>query len=139
MGRSEWVDTSTILAACWSNKGLSRLLIEYAPKANWRLVTADYRISEVEKNVGKHSAGAVDWVRIVRARLESVGSAYVLDRPIFFDATEDKPVILAAIGGDADYLVTSDTTDFAHIHGTVVYGVEVRTPKSFLQGMGVVA
>ena len=134
-----FLDTSTILAACWSNKGLSRLLIEYAPKANWRLVTADYCISEVEKNVRKHPTGAVDWVRIIRARLESVGSVYVLDRPIVFDATKDKPVILSAIGSDADYLVTSDTTDFAHILGTVVYGVKVRTPKSFLQEMGVVA
>ena len=134
-----FLDTSTILAACWSNKGLSRLLIEYAPKANWRLVTADYCISEVEKNVRKHPTGAVDWVRIIRARLESVGSVYVLDRPIVFDATKDRPVILSAIGSDADYLVTSDTTDFAHILGTVVYGVKVRTPKSFLQEMGVVA
>jgi predicted nucleic acid-binding protein len=134
-----FLDTSTILAACWSNKGLSRLLVEYAPKADWRLVTADYCISEVEKNVRKHPSGAVDWVRIVRARLESVGSVYVIDRPIVFDATKDKPVILSAIGSDADYLVTSDTTDFAHVLGTVVYGVKVRTPKSFLQEMGVVA
>ena len=133
-----FLDTSTILAACWSNRGLSRLLVEYARKADWRLVTADYCISEVEKNVRKHPAGAVDWERIIRARLESVGSVYVLDRPIVFDATKDKPVILSAIGSDADYLITSDTTDFAHILGTVVYSVRVRTPKSFLQEMGVV-
>ena len=87
----------------------------------------------------KHPAGAVDWVRIVRAGLEAVGSVYVLDRPIVFESTKDKPVILSAIGCDADYLVTSDTTDFAHILGTVVYGVKVRTPKSFLLEMGVVA
>jgi predicted nucleic acid-binding protein len=77
-----FLDTSTILAACWSSKGLSRILVTYAPK--------------------------------------------------------DKPVILSAIGCNADYLVTSDTTDFAHILSTVVYGVKVRTPKSFLQEMGVV-
>ena len=134
-----FLDTSTILAACWSNKGLSRLLVVSAPKAGWRLVTADYCISEVEKNVLKHPAGAGDWRRLVRARLESVGSVYVFDRPIVFDATKDKPVILSAIGCNADYLVTSDTTDFAHILGTVVYGVNVRTPKSFLQEIGVVA
>lgn len=133
-----FLDTSTILAACWSAKGLSRLLIEYAPKADWRLITADYCISEVEKNVRKHPAGAVDWNRIIRDRLEVVGSVYVIDRPIVFDATKDRPVILSAIGSNSAYLVTSDTTDFAHILGTVVYGVKVRTPKSFLQEMGVV-
>ena len=50
-------------------------------------------------------------MRIVRTRLESVGTVYVIDRPIFFDATKDRPVILSAIGSDADYLVTSDTMD----------------------------
>ena len=134
-----FLDTSTILAACWPNRGLSRLLIDYAPKADWKLVTANYCIDEVEKNVRKHPAGAVDWMGIVRTRLESVGSVYVIDRPIVVDATKDKPVLLSAIGSDADCLVTSDTTDFAHILGTVVYGVKVRTPKSFLQEMGMVA
>jgi len=42
------------------------------------------------------------------------------------------------LGCDAAYLVTSDTADFAHVLGTVVYGVKVRTPKSFLLEMGIV-
>lgn len=133
-----FLDTSTLLAASWSSKGLSRLQIEHAPKATWRLVTADYCMSEVEKNVRKHPAGVSGWTRLVRNRVESVGSVYVLDRPIVFDATKDKPVLLSAVGADADYLVTSDTTDFADLLGTVVYGVKVRTPKSFLIEMGVV-
>lgn len=134
-----FLDTSTILAACWSAKGLSRLLIEYAPKAGWQLVTADYCLSEVEKNVRKHPAGAAEWRRWIQRRLATIGSVYVIDRPIVFDATKDRPVLLSAIGGNAEYLVTSDTTDFAHVLGTAVYGVKVRTPKTFLQEQGAVA
>ncbi|MBL9203040.1 MAG: hypothetical protein JNL39_21205 [Opitutaceae bacterium] len=63
-----FLDTSTLLAASWSGKGLSRLLVDYAPKAGWRLVTADYCVAEVEKNVRKHRAGAADWRRLVRWR-----------------------------------------------------------------------
>ena len=133
-----FLDTSTILAASWSAKGLSRLLIEHAPKEGWKLVTADYCIAEVDRNVGKHPAGAIGWRGTVRQRLTLVGSVYVFDWPIVFDATKDRPVILSAIGCGADYLVTSDTTDFAHVLGTVVYGVKVRTPKSFLLETGVV-
>lgn len=133
-----FVDTSTLLAASWSSKGLSRLLIEHASKVGWTLVTADYCLSEVEKNVRKHPAGSADWRAIVRPRLKPVGSVYVIDRPVVFDATKDRPVILSAIGSNAEYLVTSDTADFAHLLGTVVYGVSVRTPKSFLLEMGVV-
>jgi predicted nucleic acid-binding protein len=115
-----FLDTSTILAACWSAKGLSHVLIDHGPKAGWRLITADYCLAEVEKNVLKHPSGAARWNRIIRPALEVVGSIYVIDRPIVFDATKDRPVILSAIGSDADYLVTSDTTDFAHVLGTTV-------------------
>jgi hypothetical protein len=117
-------------------EGLSRLLVDYAPKADWQLITAEYCLSEVEKNVGKHAAGAVEWRRLVQPRLTAVGSVYVFDRPIVFDATKDRPVLLSAIGGNAEYLVTLDTTDFAHVLGSVVYGVEVRTPENVFPGDG---
>jgi predicted nucleic acid-binding protein len=133
-----FLDTSTILAACWSVKGLSHVLIDHGPKVGWRLITADYCLAEVEKNVLKHPSGPNRWNQTIRPRLEVVGSIYVLDRPIVFDATKDRPVLLSAIGSDADYLVTSDITDFAHVLGTAVYGVNVRTPKTFLLEMGVV-
>lgn len=130
-----FLDTSTLLAASWSASGLSRLLVDYAPKESWELVTAEYCLAEVERNVGKHAKGRA---RIVRPRLRAVGSVYVLDRPLVFDASKDRPVILSAIGCGAEYLVTSDKADFAHVLGTLVYGVKVRTPKTFLQEMGVV-
>jgi hypothetical protein len=85
-----------------------------------------------------HAAGAAEWRRLVKPRLTTVGSVFVFDRPIVFEATKDRPVLLSAIGGNAEYLVTSDTTDFAHLLGTVVYGMKVRTPKTFLQETGIV-
>jgi predicted nucleic acid-binding protein len=131
-----FLDTSTILAACWSTKGLSHLLIESGPKAGWRLITADYCVAEVDKNVHKHPSGSTHWKRTIQPSLEVVGSIYVIDRPIVFDATKDKPVMLSAIGSESDYLITSD--DFDHVLGTAVYGVKVRTPKTFLMEMGVI-
>ncbi len=133
-----FIDTSTILAACWSAKGLSHVLFDSCRKAGWTLITADYCVAEVERNVSKHPSGATHWNRVIRPLLDVVGSVYVLDRPIVFDATKDRPVILSAIGSGADYLVTSDTSDFAHVLGTTVYGVNVRTPKTFLLEMGIV-
>jgi predicted nucleic acid-binding protein len=133
-----FLDTSTILAACWSAKGLSRLLVDNGPKAGWKLITADYCVTEVERNVRKHPSGVSGWNEIIRPALEVVGSVYVIDRPIVFDATKDRPVILSAIGSEAAYLITLDSTDFGHVLGTIVYGVRVRTPKTFMIEMGVV-
>jgi hypothetical protein len=95
-------------------------------------------VTEVERNVLKHPSGATRWKGQIRAKLEVVGTIYVINRPLVFDATKDRPVILSAIGSEAEYLVTLDTTDFGHVLGTIVYGVRVRTPKTFLIEMGVV-
>lgn len=133
-----FLDTSTLLAACWSTKGLSCALIECGRKEGWRLTTADYCIAEVERNAGKFPDGRGRWRRAIHPHLEVVGSIYVIDRPIVFEATKDRPVLLSAIGANADYLVTSDKADFGHVLGTVVYGVKVRTPKTFLLEMGLV-
>jgi predicted nucleic acid-binding protein len=133
-----FVDTSTLLAASWSAKGLSHVLFDRGPKAGWTLITADYCVAEVERNVLKHSSGATRWSRTIRPLLGVVGLVYVIDRPIVFDATKDRPVILSAIGSGADYLITLDTSDFAHVLGTTVYGVNVRTPRTFLVEMGIV-
>ncbi len=127
-----------LLAACWSTKGLSYALIEYGRKESWRLTTADYCVAEVEMNVSKYPEGPGRWRRAIRPHLEVVGSVYVIDRPIVFEATKDKPVLLSAIGTNADYLVTSDKADFGHVLGTVVYGVKIRTPKTFLLEVGLV-
>jgi hypothetical protein len=81
-----FLDTSPILAACWSTKGLSHVLIEFGPKAGWRLITADYCVAEVDKNVHKHPSGSTRWKRTIQPSLEVVGSIYVIDRPIVFDA-----------------------------------------------------
>jgi predicted nucleic acid-binding protein len=133
-----FLDTSTILAACWSVKGLSHALVDQGRSAGWKLITANYCIAEVERNVLKHRSGAIRWNRTIRQSLEVVGSIYVIDRPIVFDASKDRPVILSAIASNADYLITLDIKDFAHVLGTAVYGVNVRTPKTFLLEMGVV-
>jgi predicted nucleic acid-binding protein len=133
-----FLDTSTLLAACWSTKGLSCALIECGRKEGWRLTTSDYCVAEVEKNVSKYPEGPGRWRRVIRPHLEIVGSIYVIDRPIVFEATKDRPVLLSAIGANADYLVTSDKADFGHVLGTAVYGTEIRTPKTFLLEMGLV-
>ena len=97
-----FLDTSTILAACWSTKGLSQVLIEHGLSSGWRLITADYCVAEVERNVFKDPSGATRWNRLIRPDLEADGSIYVIDRPSVFDATKDKPVIYSAIGCGAD-------------------------------------
>ena len=101
-------------------------------------MTADYCLAEGERNLTKHASGAARWNDNIRTALEVVGSIYVLDRPIVFDAAKDRPVLLSAIGSGAEYRVTLDTPDFAHVLGASVSGVKIHTPKTFLLEMGMV-
>jgi len=134
-----FVDTSTILAASGSAKGLSRMVFDGAGPMGWELVTAGYCLAEVERNVDKlPGAAAATWTATIRPLLGCVPSEIVIDRPIVFSKTKDRPVLFSALGARADYLVTSDTADFAHVLGTSVYGVRIRTPLTFLKEMGVV-
>ena len=127
------------MAACGSAKGLSRLLFDHAQTARWKLITAGYCIEEVDRNIGKLRGAATNWTNLIRPRLDLTRSEIVLDRPIIFDKTKDRPVIFSAIGARAHFLVTSDTTDFAHVLGISVYGVQVRTPRMFLIEMDVIS
>jgi len=134
-----FVDTSTILAASGSAKGLSRMVFDCAGPMGWELVTAGYCLAEVERNVEKlPGAAAATWMAQIRPLVGRVPSEVVIDWPIIFSKTKDRPVLFSALGVRADYLVTSDTTDFAHVLGGSVYGVRVRTPLMFLKEMGVV-
>jgi predicted nucleic acid-binding protein len=134
-----FVDTSTILAACGSAKGLSRLIFNYAESECWHLVTAEYCIAEVRKNVSKLPGLAAQvWESQIYNKLDLVPSEIVIDRPIVFPVTKDRPVIFSALGVEAAYLITSDTADFAHVLGSSVYGVRVRTPMTFLTEVGLI-
>lgn len=134
-----FIDTSTLLAGCASCKGLSRLLLERAQPEGWHLCTASYCAAEVERHLHRFAKAESVWHQQVRPILHILPSLFILNRPLIFDATKDRPVIISAIGGQADYLVTSDTTDFAHVLNTAVYGVRVRTPRTFLIELGIVA
>jgi len=49
-------------------------------------------------------------------------SVYVIDRPIAFDATKCRAVILSAIGSGADYLIILDPAEFSQVLGMTAYG-----------------
>jgi hypothetical protein len=102
-------------------------------------VTAEYCIAEVRKNVSELPGLAAQvWESQIYNKLDLVPSEIVIDRPIVFPVTKDRPVIFSALGVEAAYLITSDTADFAHVLGSSVYGVRVRTPMTFLTEVGLI-
>jgi hypothetical protein len=60
-------------------------------------------------------------------------TSVVLDRPLVYRATKDRPVVISALGLQADFLLTLDRDDFQDLLGDAIYGLPIRTPGQFLR------
>lgn len=54
------------------------------------------------------------------------------DKVLVFPKAKDRPVLLSALGAEADVLLTLDEADFKKVIGLQVYGLAVRSPGEFL-------
>jgi uncharacterized protein len=49
---------------------------------------------------------------------------------------KDRPILLAAIHGKADYLLTGDASHFGHLYGKRIEGVLVLRPAAYFDRRG---
>ena len=118
----------------------SAAYMEFAGLAQlWRLddvqlVSSAYAIEEARRNLTMDSLEAVP--RLNRL-LESVST---VDPPESLKLAEnirldpkDQPVLLAAIHGKADYLLTGDARHFGHLYGKRIEGVRVLRPAAYFE------
>lgn len=128
-----FLDTSVLLAAAGSAKGASRFLVEQAEAHGWTLLTAPYCIEEAQRNARKISAKAPATLsQAIIPKLELVPTELAFDKALVFPKAKDRPVLLSALGAEADCLLTLDEEDFRKVIGSHVYGMEVSTPGLFL-------
>lgn len=130
-----FLDTSFMVAAAGSEAGLPRFIFNHGRNAGWDLVTSLYCEEEVSRNIHKVS-GSAFWLAEMRPNLRLHATEVVLDYPLVFEATKDRPVIISALGSNADYLLTLDRSDFATLLGTEVYGMRIRVPLTFVREVG---
>ena len=79
----------------------------------------------------KYPAALPAW-RTLRRQLRVVPSTLVLNRPLVFSATKDRPVLVSALASGADALATYDRADFQDKLGRVVYGMRIALPGDLL-------
>jgi len=129
-----FLDSSVLLAAAGSTSGASRVLFLTAQDEGWSLVTSDYCVREAEHNLPKLGPLATRaWRRTIRPVLAIHSTSVVLDRPLVYRATKDRPVVISALGLQADFLLTLDRVDFQELLGDAIYGLPIRTPGQFLR------
>ena len=128
-----FLDTSVILAAAGSAKGASRFVFDQAHANGWTLLTAAYCLEEAERNARKLGPKAPAALNdLIVPRLSLVPTELAFDRALVFPKAKDRPVLLSALGAEADCLLTLDEEDFQKVIGSHIYGMEVGTPGLFL-------
>ena len=102
-----FLDTSVVLAACGSGRGVARAVFRCAEANSWILLTAPYVLSEVLVNLPNLPSGATaDWARL-RPNLTMVDNVLKIDRAAVFEPAKHRPIVFSASAW-AEVLLTLD-------------------------------
>lgn len=129
-----FLDSSVLLAASGSAKGASRLLIVEAADLGLELVSSLYCFEETRHNLPKLGIQAeADFEKHVAPFVECIETRLVVDRPLVYPVTKDRPVVAGALAAKCHALLTLDRADFQRLLGTEVYGMWILTPGDWLK------
>ena len=133
-----FLDSNVIISGLLSAKGAPRIILDmlclHLP--NLHGLTGEYNMLEIERNLTRKLSGALPVFNEYLPRL----NLEIIPRPTYealapwFGVTVDKdvPVIVSAINGMADFLVTGDTGDFGALMQRDDLPFRVLTPTNFV-------
>jgi predicted nucleic acid-binding protein len=129
-----FLDSNVIISGLLSAKGAPRIILDllclHLP--NLHGVTGAYNMMEIERKLP--AALPVFQEYLPRLNLETVPLPKYEELEPWFGITADKdvPVIVSAINGKADFLVTGDTGDFGELMRRDDLPFRVLTPAAFV-------
>jgi len=137
-----FLDSNVIISGFLSAKGAPRIILDllclHLP--NLQGMTGAYNMIEIERNLARKLPSALPVFQeyLPRMNLEIVPLPKYEELEPWFGITADKdvPVIVSAINGKADFLVTGDTCDFGALMRRDDLPFRVLTPAVFVVLMG---
>jgi predicted nucleic acid-binding protein len=126
-----FLDANVLFSAVFlENSGLARL---------WQLEDAEllssaYAVEEARRNLVLGRPPAVIRLERLTPKLTLVDPPGDLKLPagVRLDS-KDRPILLAAIHGKADFLLTGDGRHFGHLYGKRIEGVMVLRPAQYFE------
>lgn len=133
-----FLDSNVIISGLLSGKGAPRIILDllclHLP--NLQGVTGAYNMMEIERNLARKLPTALPVFQeyLPRMNLEIVPLPKYEELEQWFGITADKdvPVIVSAVNGRADFLVTGDTGDFGALMRRDDLPFKVLTPAEFV-------
>jgi predicted nucleic acid-binding protein len=128
-----FLDANVLFSAAHQD-GTCRALLEFGRTAKARLLTSDYAWAEAQRNLALKNPASSDYLRREVRRLVTVVAPRARTRELSASLAEkDRPVLTAAITLDCTHLITGDRRHFGELLGTTVHGVQILTPRQYLE------
>ncbi len=126
-----FLDANVLFSAAYPElSGLARLWTLEGVE----LLTSAYAIEETRRNLAIDRTEALPRLERLTAAVSLVDAPLSLKLPANIRLDQkDLPILLAAIHGKADYLLTGDARHFAHLYGKRIKGVLVLRPAQYFE------
>ncbi len=126
-----FLDANVLFSAAYLElSGLARLWT----LEDVELLTSAYAVEETRRNLAIDRTEALPRLERLTAAVSLVDAPQSLKLPANIRLDQkDQPILLAAIHGKADYLLTGDARHFAHLYGKRIKGVLVLRPAQYFE------
>jgi predicted nucleic acid-binding protein len=137
-----FLDSNVILSGLISDKGAPRVILDLLSLKLSFLsgLTGQYNIAEIERNLEKKAPAIIPVYRkyFPEIKLEIIPLPFSEEIKKFSGSIADKdiPVVVSAINGKADFLVTGDKKDFEKLKMKGDYPFKILSPSEFLDTIG---
>jgi predicted nucleic acid-binding protein len=97
-----------------------------------KLLTSQYAFEEAKRNLNQTQGSRLArLIKHVKVYAEYGNEAYIPKNILL--RKKDRPILAAAIGSEANYLITGDFRDFGCLYGQRILGVMILAPSIYLK------
>lgn len=133
-----FLDSNVILSGLLSDKGAPRIILDILCLRLPFLigVTGQYNIMEIERNLAKKMPADIPAYReyLPKINLETIPMPKAAEIKKSYGSISDNdiPVLISAVNGNADFLVTGDKKDFVKLKAKGSYPFKIISPSEFV-------
>jgi uncharacterized protein len=133
-----FLDSNVILSGILSDKGAPRIILDILSLNLPFLsgLSGEFNLLEIKRNLKRKLPGLFSVYRkyFPRINLQIIPLPRPADLKDFFGmaAEKDVPVLVSAIRGGADFLITGDKKHFGKIKLPTPYALKIVTPSEFV-------
>ncbi len=137
-----FLDSNVIISGLLSSKGAPRIILDLLSLQVQGItgITGEYNILEIERNLTRKLPQALplynEYLPKLHLELIPLPHREEIEAHLGIIVDKDVPVLVSAINGKADLLITGDNKDFGKIRQDARFSFEIVSPAEGLEYIG---